>query len=209
MFKYTKAAGLAMLMGCGAVQASTVTIGGFTFDESAFADNAEIVATNGSIAAVNPGAGTDGDLTTATNLNDSVVEIFFENNVLINGPGADLVVFQGTNNNTIVLRDVPGPGTTLAGTLNFIPSSDPTNPSGFALNAATYDLSDLGYAEGVEFTDGLFLRRGGIFSTVWDVAALNSRAVVIDPGPGTIPLPAGLPLLMGALAVFGWMRRRA
>lgn len=40
---------------------------------------------------------------------------------------------------------------------------------------------------------------GGVFTTVWDVAALNSHDVVIVSDPDVVPLPTGLPLLFGAL----------
>lgn len=183
--------------------ASALVVGGFNFDDDAFADRAVIaLTTSGTLGpAVGVGAAADGDLSTATNLNDSFVEIFFDDNVLINGAGDDLVIFGGTNNNTIRLSTGPQTPPSFVGGPNFIPSSAPGNTSGFSLNGATFDLSDLGFADGAEVVDGLFLSRGGVFTTVWDVGALNSRSV------SAVPLPASLPLMLGAIGIFGLVRR--
>lgn len=190
--------------------AHAATVGAFTFDDNAFADDARIAVIGSSSSpgpAQSPTGAADGDLSTASNLNNSVVEILFTDNVLINDAGDDLVLFTNTNNNRIALSLSADPAAALLignGSVA-IPATAPGNTSGFAIGGVTLDLSDLGVADGAEFTGGIFLRRASIFSTVWDVAALNSRAVVpVDP----VPLPAGLPLLVGALGLFGFLRRR-
>lgn len=189
--------------------ATAATIGSFTFDDNAFADNAVIALTTGT-PADSPASAADGDLSTATNLNDSFVELFFTDNVLFNGVGDDLVIFGGTNNNVIRLYGAADDNTPwLQGTNNFVPSGAAGNTSGFSLNGATFDLSDLGFADGEEVTSGLFISRGGIFTTVWDVAALNSRDVQTPPPPSPIPLPAGMPLLVAGLGGLALLRRRA
>jgi len=183
--------------------ASALVVGDFIFDDDAFADRAVISSTVSGTRgpAVGVESAADGDLSTAANINDSFVEIFFDDNVLINGPGEDIVIFSGTNNN--VIRLSTGPQTAVVtGSGNFIPSGATGNTSGFSLNGAAIDLSTLGFADGAEVTDGLFLSRGGVFTTVWDVAALNSRSVV-----SAVPLPASLPLMLGAIGVLGLVRR--
>lgn len=209
MFHGFCASAMLLTLLVGAAQAATV--GSFTFNDNAWADDAVVAATvAGTLGpAAGPAAAADGDLTTAANLNDSFVQIFFTDNVLVNGLGADLIVFGGTNNNTI--RVSTGQGTPwITGANNFIPTGATGNSSGFSLNGALIDLSDLGFADGAEVTDSLFLSRGGVFSTLWDVAALNSRDIVVppNPDPNKVPLPAGLPLLVAGLGALGVMRRR-
>lgn len=212
------AIGFAMLALAGTA-AQAVTIGSLSFDQEAFADNASIALTVGGTRgpAQSPASGADGDFTTATNLNDSFVELVFTDNVLFNGPGADLVIFRNTNNN--VIRVSLGAGTnfsvvtsgSLGNSFESISASDPGNPTQFGFTAALIDLSTLGVADGAEFTDGIFLSRGGVFTTVWDVAALNSRDVITNPpNPAAVPLPAAAWMLIaaiGGLAALG--RNRA
>ncbi|MEM6374077.1 MAG: VPLPA-CTERM sorting domain-containing protein [Pseudomonadota bacterium] len=221
MFKFLTAAFVASCVLAGAASATTVSFTTFptsfninpqtlTFDADAWADNAEIVSTSsGGIPASSPEGGADGDLATATNLNNSVVEISFTDNVLINGQGNDLVIFQNTNNNVIQLS-AETTFTTLGvqSPVQFIRANEPNNTSGFQIGVFEFDLSDLGFAPGAEVTDGLFLRRASVFGTVWDVAALNSRSVV-SPPVNPVPLPAGLPLLLVGLGALGMLRRKA
>lgn len=209
MFGKFIAPAVALSFMAGGLHAATV--GSFTFDDNAWADNAVVALTTGGTRgpAQNPAGAGDGDLSTASNLNDSFVEIFFTDNVLVNGAGADLVIFSGTNNNVIRLSTAADTNAaTFTGGTSFIAANDPGNTSGFSLNGAAIDLSDLGFADGAEITSGLFLSRGGVFTTVWDVAALNSRNAVTTQ-PGAVPLPAGLPLLLGGLGLMAVLRRRA
>ncbi|WP_195819443.1 VPLPA-CTERM sorting domain-containing protein [Roseobacter sp. MH60115] len=216
MYNKICAPALALTLFAGAAQAATV--GPFTFNDNAFADNASIATTLAGTRgpAVNPAGAADGNLSTASNLNDSFVEIFFTDNVLVNGPGFDIVIFVNSNNNVIRLStgpDTNSPTRDTGVSFDFISVSAEGNTSGFGIVGGRIDLSDLGFADGAEVTDGLFLSRGGVFTTVWDVAALNSRDVVIDPDPdpdpNVVPLPAGLSLLLGALGVLGVLRRRS
>ncbi|MFL4471935.1 VPLPA-CTERM sorting domain-containing protein [Tateyamaria armeniaca] len=220
MFKFLTAAFVASGVMAGAASATTVSFTTFpnsfnnnpetlTFDANAWADNATIASTaGGGTPAASPASGADGDLSTATNLNNSIVEISFTDNVLINGAGADLVIFQNTNNNVIQLSSGATFPNLASGTFRgFIRANEPGNTSGFEIGVLEFDLSDLGFADGAEVTDGLFLRRASIFSTVWDVAALNSRSVVAPP-VNPVPLPAGLPLLLAGLGVFALLRRK-
>ena len=205
MFKRFLPPACALILSAGASYAAT--IGSFTFADNAFADNASTSLTTGGTRgpAVSPASAADGDFSTASNLNDSFVEIFFTDNILVNGAGADLVIFTNTNNNVIRLTAAASTNAPfVTGSSTFIPVGATGNTSGFSLSAASIDLSDLGFADGAEITDGLFLSRGGVFTTVWDVGALNSRDV---PGPNPVPLPAGLPLLLLALGVLKVFRR--
>ncbi len=208
MVQKTLTTALAVSLFAGAANAATV--GSFTFDDNAFADNATIALTVGGTLgpAASPASAADGDLSTASNLNNSFVEIFFTDNILFNGAGDDLVIFGGTNNNVIRLSAAADPNAPwIQGTNNFVPVGAPGNTSGFSLNGASFDLSDLGFADGAEVTGGLFLSRGGVFTTVWDVAALNSKDIPTTTTP--VPLPAGLPLLLGGLGGLALLRRRS
>lgn len=208
MFQRLTTTLLALALSIGTAHAATV--GSFTFDDNAFADDAMVALTIPGTRgpAQSPASAADGDLSTASNLNDSFVELFFTDNVLINGPGDDIVIFSNSNNNVIRLWAGlnNGPWTTGIGS-TIVPVDAPGNTSGFGIAAATIDLSTLGYADGAEITDGIYLARGGVFTTVWDVAALNSRDTT-PPPPSTVPLPAGIPLLFSALVAFAFLRRR-
>lgn len=205
MFHKLTGAALAVLLSFGTAQAATV--GAFTFDDNAFADSGVIARTIGGTRgpASNPAGLADGNLSSAANLNDSFVEFLFTDNVLINGAGDDLVIFTNTNNNVIRLTTGYGDNDQwYFGSTTFVGVNETGNTSGYGLAAVSFDLSDLGFADGAEVTGGLYLSRGGVFTTVWDVAALNSRSA--SPN-AQVPLPAGLPLLLGALGAFGAMRR--
>jgi hypothetical protein len=65
-----------------------------------------------------------------------------------------------------------------------------------------WDLSDYGFADGQAYAGGLRIVPGGIFSRVYDIAALNSRPAA------PVPLQAGLPLLLAGLGGLAVLRRR-
>ncbi|ABD53636.1 VPLPA-CTERM sorting domain-containing protein [Jannaschia sp. CCS1] len=200
----------ALVLSVGTSQAETV--GPFNFDNNAFADGAAIAATVAGTRgpAVGVASAADGNLASAANLNDSFVELFFTDNVLINGAGDDIVIFTNTNNNTVRLTTASTTAVPwVTGISTFIASGEPGNTSGFSLSGQSIDLSDLGFADGAEVTDGLFIYGGGVFTTVWDVAALNSGdAGPTDPPPNPVPLPAGFVLLLGGLGALSLARRK-
>jgi hypothetical protein len=198
------AAFLAMASGAGAAAA---TVGTLTFDDNAWADGVNVTS---GVGTGNPAAAADGDTATIFNLrNDSagnaVIEILFTDNLLKNGPGDDLVLFYGSNNNAL--------GVTINGILDtssgkpfeFVPDGGVGNNSGFSILGTSFDLDDFGIAADATLSSGIFVQMAGIFGNVHDVAALNSTTV---PGSAVVPLPATAWLLIGGFAALGAASRR-
>lgn len=191
--------------------ASAATIGTITFNDNAYADAAEISTGVGGAGV--PANAADGDLGTEFQLNFNLVgnpaatlAFSFIDNQLFNGAGIDLIAFGDNNNGVLRLERIgtafPGLQGQFLGTFN-------VGEGGALYGGGIYgwDLSDYGYADGEAYTSGLRIAPGGIFSRVYDIAALNSRDVVTNPG--AIPLPAAGWLLIGGLAgIFGLGRRR-
>jgi hypothetical protein len=217
--------------------AATVTIGGFSFDDSSYVDSATLVQgvidpVSGPLAAGNVDEGADasggpvsitglvgGNFNTFTSLTNSqfippdLVQIFFTNNTLVNGPGADLLFFgQGGGATGLPTIRVNGTGAMNAhilvgaGSVPLNSLSTLTTQSNIPLNLGTFDFSSLGYADGAAITDPLYVVRGFSVS-VFAVAALNNQVIAPPPPPSAVPLPAGLPLLLAGLGAFGLLRR--
>lgn len=196
---------IAALAGGGAAAA---TVGTLTFDDDAWADS--VVLTSG-VGTGDPAAAADGDASTIFDLrNDTAgnatIEVLFTDNLLKNGPGDDLVVFYGSNNNALNVM-INGQSDSTAGKpFVFVANGGVGNNSGFSILGTSFDLDHFGIAADATLSGGIFLSMGGIFGSVHDVAALNSTDVA---GATVVPLPATLPLLAGGLLMAAAIRRRA
>ena len=185
----------AAVLALSSFQAGAVTvIGGFSFDDNAFAD--ALTGANGGFSgnATLSTAVTDIDPDTYVygNTTGAYIELAFTDNNLVNGGGADLVLFEIGDADTI--------GLTIGGTtINYTPvSTGSSTTSGFTLNAAAIDLGDFGIAAGAlvnNFRLEMY-QNGPDFSLA---GALNTAVV---------PVPAAVWLFgSGLLGLAGVARR--
>ena len=179
--------------------AADVTVGGFTFEDNAFADT--LIASSGSFTFVGPSlasALTDSSASTYAFSNDTgaFVTLGFTDNLLVNGAGADLVLFE---------LGIPDP---FRVTINGISATYATTNTGFTaagfnLNAAAIDLTLFGILSGASVTQVMleFPNNGTRASTAL-VGALNSA--------NAVPEPSTWAMLIGGVGLMGGvMRRRA
>ena len=210
---------LALALSVGAANAAT--IGGITFENDAFAD--DVALASGSPLNTNfsglLGSSNQSVADIGTSNNSPILEIFFTDNVAVNGVGTDIFVYVPGEVFAIQagLTEAFSPGTSVqaAGvdpaTQLFFDNA-PLNPFGFNPNSflLAIDLDDFGLAAGAELSS-FFLKRGDIEGGIYGVGAVNSRSVVTPPPPppNVIPLPAAGWLLVGAFGLLGTFRRRS
>lgn len=184
--------------------AATV-VGGYTFDDNAFADtlissSGAFTTAGGSLVSVL----TDTDAGTYAFSRDlgAYVELGFTDNTLVNGTGADLVLFE------LGVPSIFKLSLTINGiTRSYASAFTGSTAGGFNLNAAAIDLDDFGMPVGASL-GSIVIGMDDDSNTAPSlslVGALNSgRPGSQVPTPGTLAL-AGLALLgLGATA-----RRRA
>ena len=189
----------------GNVQA--VSIAGYTFDDDAFADI--LISSSPDAAGWDIFGGTleevltDASLDTYAGLMEpfggAFVELGFVDNVVINGDGADLVLFElgAENGFKVTINGV---------TSSLLASVDTgyTNVFGTQVNALEIDLDDFNFAPGASnVTINVARKQNGEFPTLALVGALNSGPPVALPEPGPVTL-----FLTGSLVV-GWAVRRS
>lgn len=179
-------------MGAAANTASAVTVGSFTFDTTAFADQA--FEAQSSIA--DPGFAVDQDFGTRIGLDaDDIARFVFTNNSIFNGPGFDLLVFELGDSPEIleIALNLAGPyisGTELE---TGIPNGSEPN-----IRVIGYDLGGLGVASN-GLVNTIFMNRGSTTPNVAEVAASNS-----------VNAPATLGMIAGAAALgIGYRIRRS
>ncbi|MEM9045266.1 MAG: VPLPA-CTERM sorting domain-containing protein [Pseudomonadota bacterium] len=196
-----------LLIGASATGANALTIGGFDFDDNAGVDQLNAsspantfrigISTATSVDEVESVLTDNSQNTTATLFNSSAfVELAFVDNVLVNAPGIDLVIFEtgfsigGTDFVNVTIN-----GTTFAGqgvdTGEFA--------GGFQLNQISIELSNFGILEGGEVSSVRLGTALGDLPTIAFVGALNSTE---------IPLPAPVFLLLAGLAGLGLAARK-
>jgi len=197
--------GLVTLTGalCAAALATSaqaaVSVGGYNFNNNAFADSllgssGSYTTSGGSLAAVL----TDTDPGTYAFSFDqgAYVDLGFTDNVVVNGAGNDLVLFE---------LGVPD---TFNVTINGVTLTFPTvgtgfNAGGFALNAVALNLDAFGLGAGstINSLRLSFVNNGTVASTSL-VGALNSR-----DANGGVPEPATWAMMITGFGLVGGVLR--
>ena len=139
----------------------------------------------------------------------------FGNISILNGPGADLVVFEaGSPSEPIRLAVSLDGGLTFSLNIDF--NTTPTVPansaSGFATNTVFIDLADFGIAAGQKVDalrlQGIFTGVGGSGPDILAIGVLNFGAPTGNV-PGNVPEPTTMALVGGALVAAAlWRRKR-
>jgi len=217
-FRPWQSAGLVLAvwtLASNSAAAAPITVGGFAFDsgEEAFADDASFVSGSGvrfSCAAGAPAASSyaealsGSDITQCVNVSgggDGVIEVAFNDNSIVNGPGADLVIFEvsgpratGTPDPAELFELSVFDGTVYTPFAAFTPvatgfgTPDPT----LDLFAVAIDLTTFGIAAGAAVNHvRLHLFDNGLGSKGADIAALGAlNSATPIPEPSTAALLA-------------------
>jgi hypothetical protein len=185
-----QALGAALFSAVAASATAAVIIDGFTFADNAFADS--LISSSGSYTT------SGGSLVTVlTDIDEGTyafsftpgayVDLGFTDNLLVNGAGADLVLFELGVPDTFKVSLTVG-GTTISYLSTFTGSF----AAGFALNAASINLDDFGVPAGGSLSHivvGLdTASASGTVPSLSLVGALNSSSVVTVPEPATLAL---------------------
>ncbi len=205
--------------------AQAVTVGGLDFDDNAFADSLASasdgfspyfgVATSLEEALVGTNL-IDYTFVTSSSSEESNFVISFDDNHIVNGPGADFVIFDLGPIDIHLFANDPArydrwrefisvavsPG---GPRRSYQVEDSGENAGRYSVLIAQIDLDDFGLASG----DTVSLLQifpknsaGADSADITAIGALNSVTVA------TVPLPAGLPLLSAGLLTLGAFRRR-
>lgn len=194
--------GAALLLGATSASA-TISVGGFDFNDDAFADtltasSGDFSTSGGSLADVL----TDKDAGTyAFSFSEGAfVELGFTDNLVINGMGNDLVLFE---------LGVADPLTVTIGgvTLEVLTAATGFSAGGFSLNAIALDLDLFGIADGGSISSLRLAfpinQESGTVSSTSLVGALNSQSIT-----GGVPEPTTWAMLIAGFGLVGAAARR-
>ena len=205
---YRRIAAIALFvwgLNAGAASATTITLGGFTFDATAFPTAASFVS-GGPANFSFPTTGTvNGDLLKATD-SDLTSYMFgppvdftvtFGNGALQNRSGADFVIFElgGVDNVSVKV------GSTINTYLTVFTNTSAVNTN---LNAIAIDLSDFGIASNDLVSSLEISNASGASSVSASIDAIGG----LNTASSSVPEPATYASLAGGLALLGLCRRR-
>ncbi len=202
-------------MGQGGTANATLIVAGFSFDDNAFADSlvsssdlSQFVILGGASSVEEALTGSNSGTSAFSAMDNAFVELGFIDNLIVNGAGNDLAVFElnvpedmiVTINGMIVTR--PQVDTGFDSAIN-----------GFDINVSLFDLSDFGIALGGTASSAIF----NILCTV--EASINLGCTVGAPvAPAlvvvgalnsvSVPEPVTLGLFLFGLAGMSYAMRR-
>jgi hypothetical protein len=213
-----------LLLASVPAHAGTITLAGYTFSDNAFADqvlscSGQLLFNSTGILGDNQWLGLNNfaDLESAiigSNLNTYVslginslyLELGFSDNLVVNGPGADLVLFELSRlDDFSVSLTVGGP------VITAVSNSTGYSNGNYGVNAALVDLSSLGVQSG-NSVDRIVLHKAVVdnpnpFISVYpDVAAVGALNSVPVPEPGFTLLLLGIAFVPIAVSYRWWKK---
>ncbi len=211
---------LAMCLCAASAHAAPISVGGFTFTagEEAFADDAVLVSgvITGADAPTIKTVLVGSSISDSFNTGDSgggIVEVLFTDNAIVNGPGADLVIFElsgdrpaGTPDPAEVFDVSIFDGFSFSSFVTVTPVAtgfpDPADPT-LDVFAVQVDLSSFGIAPGGT-TDRVRLHifNANLGSKSADLTALGALNSL------TVPEPSSSAALVVSLSALALLRRR-
>lgn len=140
----------------------------------------------------------------------------FGNISILNGAGADLVVFEaGAPAEPFLLSVSLDGGITFSANISYdtLPAAPADSSSGFATNTAFVDLADFGIGAGQKVDairlQGIFTGIGGSGPDILAIGVLNFGTPTGNvPGDDTVPEPSTMALVAAGLGLVVYARRK-